>query len=278
MGKSLKIWVICSFIPMIVCVVHLLLNLYDKNESVTFELFGLAYIASVFFPLMTPLCRKKVLFHTSEVLCSVLIFCCTFVSMATLSALYVRTLNYSRMSMTESYKAVINDMKTYYPLSGWKGIDYEKINSEIYPMVEEAEKNNDYVLFSHALDRLTYLIPDGHVGYMPTQDSEQSAKLFDEMMKNNYYGFVMFTNDDGKTRAFAVDEESDAYKSGIHSGTVITEWDGKNITQALAETKDYIFYDNYAVKENEDFILPLCLSGIGGDETEVGFIDGSGNH
>lgn len=278
MGKSLKIWVICSFIPMIVCVVHLLLNLYDKNESVTFELFGLAYIASVFFPLMMPLCRKKVLFHVSAVLCSVLIFCCTFVSMATLSALYVRTLNYSRMSMTESYKAVINDMKTYYPLSEWKGIDYEKINSEIYPMVEEAEKNNDYVLFSHALDRLTYLIPDGHVGYMPTQDSEQSAKLFDEMMKNNYYGFVMFTNDDGKTRAFAVDEESDAYKSGIHSGTVITEWDGKNITQALAETKDYIFYDNYAVKENEDFILPLCLSGIGGDETEVGFIDGSGNH
>ena len=181
MGKSLKIWVICSFIPMIVCVVHLLLNLYDKNESVTFELFGLAYIASVFFPLMTPLCRKKVLFHVSAVLCSVLIFCCTFVSMATLSALYVRTLNYSRMSMTESYKAVINDMKTYYPLSEWKGIDYEKINSEIYPMVEEAEKNNDYVLFSHALDRLTYLIPDGHVGYMPTQDSEQSAKLFDEI-------------------------------------------------------------------------------------------------
>ena len=118
MGKSLKIWVICSFIPMIVCIVHLILNLYDKNESMTFELFGLAYIASVFFPLMTPLCRKKVLFHTSAVLCSVLIFCCTFVSMATISALYVRTLNYSRMSMTESYKAVIRDMKVYYPLFG----------------------------------------------------------------------------------------------------------------------------------------------------------------
>ena len=278
MGKSLKIWVICSFIPIVVCTVHLLLSLYDKNESVTFELFGMAYISSVFFPLMTPLCKKKILFHISAVLCSILIFCGTFISMATLGALYVRTVNYSRMSMTESYQSIIRDMKTYYPLNEWKEIDYSAIDAEVYPMVQEAEKNNDYFLFGQALDRLTYLIPDGHVGYIPTSDDEIAAKIFEQLTQHNYYGFIMFTNDDSKTRAFCVDEDSGAYQAGIRSGTVITAWNGKDIQQALAETTDYIFCDNYAIKENEDFILPLCLSGIGGDEIEVGFIDAEGNH
>ena len=50
MEKSLKIWVICSFIPVVICAVHLLFNLYDKNEAMTFELFGMAYIASLLFP------------------------------------------------------------------------------------------------------------------------------------------------------------------------------------------------------------------------------------
>lgn len=33
-------------------------------------------------------------------------------------------MNYSRMSMTDSYKAVIRDMKIYYPLNEWKKSDY----------------------------------------------------------------------------------------------------------------------------------------------------------
>ncbi len=278
MGKSLKAWVICSFIPITICIVHLLLNLYDRNENITFELFGMVYIASIFFPLMTPLCRKKILFHVGAVLCSLLIFCGTFISMATISSLHVRTMNYSRMSMTESYKSVIRDMKIYYPLTEWKEIDYSAIDAEVYPMVEEAEKNNDYALFSQALRRLTYLIPDGHVWYTDTLDDEGSVKLWEQFIQHNYYGFIMFTNDDGKTRAFNVNENSDAYKAGIRSGTVITEWNGKNITQAIAETTDYIFEENYAVKENEDFILPVCLSGIGEDEIEVGFIDSDGKN
>ena len=57
------------------------------------------------------------------------------ISMATISALYVRTMNYSRMSMTDSYKAVIRDMKIYYPLNEWKKSDYVIEHFEWYEKI-----------------------------------------------------------------------------------------------------------------------------------------------
>ena len=274
-GKSLKIWIICSFIPIVLCAVHLILNLYDMNQAVTFELFGLMYITALFFPLMTPLCKKKVLFHISAVVCALVIFCGSLISFAKISTLYVRTINYSHQSMTDSYRSVVSDLKKWYPLNEWKEIDYDAIDGEVYPMMEEAEKNNDYALYSKALNKLANSIPDGHVGSVATLNEQGLIKLMEEAQQD-YFGLVMFTTDDGKTRAFCVEEDGSAYKAGIRSGTVITHWAGKPISEALAEINDTFYRENYPISENEDFVKPICLSGTGGKEVEVGFIDKDG--
>lgn len=274
-GKSLKIWIVCSFIPLILCAVHLMLNLYDMNETVTFELFGSVYIAALFFPLMTPLCKKKVLFHISAVLCCLLIFFGSFFSFVNMASLFVRVMNFSHMSMTESYRSVISEMKKWYPLSDWKEIDYDAIDAEVYPMVEEAEKDNDYALYNKALNRLTYLSYDGHVGAIGTSNEEALVKLVEDV-QGDYYGLIMFTTDDGKTRAFCVEEGGSAYKAGIRSGTVITSWAGKPIKEALSEIHDTLYNANYPISENEDYVRPICLSGTGGKEVEVGFTDETG--
>ena len=177
--------------------------------------------------------------------------------------------------MTESYRSIIADMKKWYPLNEWKEIDYDAIDAEVFPMVQEAEKTNDYALYSQALAQLTRSIPDSHVVYTQTVEQEGSNKLWEASLQD-YYGLVLFTTDDGKTRAFGVDEQGSAYKAGIRSGTVITHWGGKPIAQALREVVDTVYQENYPVQENEDYLKPICLSGTGGQEVEVGFIDSAG--
>ena len=119
-GKRLTVWVICSFIPLVLCILHLLFHIYDGSENLTFELFASVYIVSVFFPLLVPLRNKKALFHISASIFGVIIFGGTLYSLLSLLFFTPAVRNFSQMSYTDSYRAAIQYMKEAYVLSEWK--------------------------------------------------------------------------------------------------------------------------------------------------------------
>ena len=113
---------------------------------------------------------------------------------------------------------------------------------------------------------------------MRITDDELSAKVA-ERLAGNDYGFSMIRKDDGKTVVILADEASEAYKSGIHNGVVITAWDGVPIDEAISKVKcipPVIFMCAYPVAENEEVVKPVYLAGKGGDSIKVSFIDESG--
>lgn len=274
-GKSLKIWTICSFIPLVLCIVHMLCHIYGNSLKMTFGMYITMYLTSLMFPLFVLFRNKKILFRIKAVLLSIVICLGTFYSLHFEYGTRPGLRNFSHQSYTQAYLSTIDCLKELYVNSDWKEIDYDAINAEVYPLVETAERENNKVKFLGAMKTLAYYLYDGHV-HADTNDydvDEQST----ELMCGNDYGFILFRLADGKTKVFDVEEDSEAYKKGIKSGTTVISWDNVPIDEAIENTKAINGFGlSFPVAENEDFLKPLFLAGKGGDTVKVGFIDENG--
>ena len=274
-GKNLKIWIICSFVPLVLCIVHLLFHIYGNSLETTFNMYLTMYLMSLLFPLFVLLRNKKILFRIKAVLLSIVIFLGTYYSLSFEIGRRPGIRNFSHQSYTQAYLSTIDCLKEIYVNSDWKAIDYDAINAEVYPLVETAERENDKVKFLAAMQTLAYYLYDGHV-HADTNDYEVDEQST-ELMCGNDYGFILFRLADGKTKAFDVDEDSEAYKNGIKSGTTVISWDNVPIDEAINNLKVINGFGlSFPVAENEDFLKPLFLAGKGGDTVKVGFIDENG--
>lgn len=274
-GKNLKIWIICSFVPLVLCIVHLLFHIYGNSLETTFNMYLTMYLMSLLFPLFVLLRNKKILFRIKAVLLSIVIFLGTYYSLSFEIGRRPGIRNFSHQSYTQAYLSTIDCLKEIYVNSDWKAIDYDAINAEVYPLVETAERENDKVKFLAAMQTLAYYLYDGHV-HVDTNDYEVDEQST-ELMCGNDYGFILFRLADGKTKAFDVDEDSEAYKNGIKSGTTVISWDNVPIDEAINNLKVINGFGlSFPVAENEDFLKPLFLAGKGGDTVKVGFIDENG--
>lgn len=193
--------------------------------------------------------------------------------------------NYTRMSYTQSFKKMLDTMKKEYCLSSWKKIDYDGLLKEYLPRVGEAEKNNDESAYAAVITEVTYRFYDSHVfAGLGDETNEEVMKR----LTGNDYGLSLMKLDDGKVIATFVegekgllyDEPHDITKLGIHDGTQIIAWDGKEINEAIAETECINTMIQFPVKSNEDFFRPAFLAGKGGETVDVTFIadDGSEKH
>ncbi len=272
--KNLTVWSICSLIPLIACGVHLALHIYDGTITTALSLYAAMYASSLLFPLLTALKKTKVVFHICAVVFGLSITAGVLYSHYKLCFFGADIINYSQMSYTDAYHHTIEHMKKTYVNADYKSIDFDAIDREVLPLVEKAEQEQDPVGLYTAMLKLQYLIPDGHV--MVMTDREELYTEAEKRTAGNDYGFILFTVADGKTEAFMVEKGSDAEKQGIHSGTVITAWDGQPVETALQNVTGEGLVDNYPVADNEEFFKPVALSGKGGDEIEVSFLADDG--
>ncbi|RMG86202.1 MAG: peptidase S41, partial [Chloroflexi bacterium] len=72
--------------------------------------------------------------------------------------------DFSDLSYTEAFDALVDLMSKEYAFTEFKGIDWDALREEFRPMFEEAEANNSNDDYKRALMRFTWAIPDGHVG------------------------------------------------------------------------------------------------------------------
>ena len=274
-GKKLITVVLC-LLPLIAALIHL--AIYGLQA---FWIFFYLYIEAL-IPLINLLPgRKKLPVAIKSVLSSLLaLVVCVLFLFDLLGSPIVH--NYTRMSYTQSFKKMLATMEKEYCLSSWKKIDYDGLLNEYLPRVEEAEKNNDESAYAAVVTEVTYRFYDYHV-YTALGDD-----IYEDVMNSltgNDYGLSMMKLDDGTVIAIFVedgngmlyDEPHDITKLGIHNGTQIVAWDGKEINEAIDETECINTIIQFSVKSNEDFFRPAFLAGKGGETVDVTFIDDNGS-
>lgn len=271
--KHKKFWLFMSALPLIVFIIFCGLNYIKGNAFLGYQRYaGLGVAALIIFIWgLAAYFRKSFAVYT--VISYILAFSCCIETLYVVLVIsdqpYVT--NFSHYGWTESFEKMIDELEQTYVLANWKEINFDKIRSDYIPKIEEAEKENDEVKYIMALYELRYDLYDGHIWIKAKNSGAENEAC--ERMTGNDYGFSMFRDNTGSILAVLTDKSGQAYKKGIHDGTVITKWDGIAIDDAVSKVKcidDEFIFSNV---ENEEIFKPVFLAGKGGDEISVTFID-----
>lgn len=180
-------------------------------------------------------------------------------------------------------------MKEHYVLDKEKDIDWNKLYSKYEPLFKEAEKLQDPVYDYELWQEFTGEFYDGHVQYVVKEEDEGLRAVVESY--GNDYGLSLIrlstgeyaaVNVEGYDNCYSINDEEDDYgfyriddeyhpadvsdkrltlkNAGLHNGSIITKWNGKDITEYYDAVKYYL--TQYPVKENEEFYLPMYVAGI----------------
>lgn len=182
--------------------------------------------------------------------------------------------DYSKLGWAESFSCMIDTMSESYVSRNYKNIDFEGLKARFVPMVEEAEENNDKKAFAKVLLEYQYEFYDSHIWFLQNSDILSQAE---EELVGNDYGLSMYQLSSGDTIAIMVEEDSQAEKAGIHNGTVIKEWNGVAVEEAMQDVRCLDYWYQFEVLENETLMKPIFLAGQGGETITVTFISDDGS-
>lgn len=122
--------------------------------------------------------------------------------------------DFSNLSYTEAFDAMLDKMRREYAFTEYKGIDWGAMDAEFRPRFEQAEADNDSLEYQRALHDFLWSIPDGHVsGPIIPQDIQAEF--------GGGTGLALRQLDDDRVLAVYVGEESPAERAGIELGAEI---------------------------------------------------------
>ncbi|MBC7810973.1 MAG: PDZ domain-containing protein [Burkholderiales bacterium] len=135
--------------------------------------------------------------------------------------------DFSGMSYTDAFDAMIDKMRHEYAFTEYKDIDWDAMIDEFRPRFAEAEANNDAYTYLQALRDFSYAIPDGHV--------RVPLVLVDDFQRETGggLGIALRTLDDERVIVSFVTPGSAAEQSGIQRGTEIIAFDGTPIDDVI---------------------------------------------
>lgn len=199
--------------------------------------------------------------------------------------------SYHRQGYYADFEKAFNTMKEHYVLDKEKGIDWDALYAKYDPLFKEVDKTQNHVKCYQVWQQFTGEFYDGHVSYVGNSDG-----LFVDSLCRSYgndYGLSLARlstgefvaiNVEGYDNSYSVDgkvkddvgfdtvkhvfkcEDADKLtlkNAGIKNGTIITKWNGKPIDEYYDDVKYYM--EQYPVRENEEFYLPIYVAGIGRD-------------
>ncbi|MBN1122563.1 MAG: PDZ domain-containing protein [Anaerolineae bacterium] len=137
--------------------------------------------------------------------------------------------DFSSMSYTDAFDAMVDKMSKEYAFTEYKGIDWNALHNEFYPRFEEAERSGDYLTYMRALRDFIWQIPDTHVsGGFVVED------FWD--LKGGALGFNIRETDDDHTYVTTMLDGSPADNAGIKIGAEIFSFDGTPISDVVSAT------------------------------------------
>ncbi len=213
---------------------------------------------------------------------------------------------YNRVDYLKDFENGFESMKEHYILAKEKEIDWDELYAKYEPIFREVNQTQDHVKNYQAWQMFTGEFYDGHVGYLPENDSHMKDAV--TRSYGNDFGLSLMKLSSGEFVAVNVEGCGNSYSilsddkddmgiytlrdkympagaenarltlkdAGIKNGTVITKWNGKPVDEYFDEVTYYMM--QYPVRENEEFYLPMYVAGIGKDmEYGETFIPGKKN-
>jgi len=142
--------------------------------------------------------------------------------------------DYTSLSFTEAFDALIDQMRREYSFTEYKGVDWDALYAEFAPRVAEAEANDDAAAFQFAIRDFTWSIPDGHIGAdLPLTNDEFFLNT------DGGVGMAIRETDDGRVIVHYLTEGDPAQEAGIELGAEIISWNGVAILEALPTVVTY---------------------------------------
>jgi len=139
--------------------------------------------------------------------------------------------DFSDLSFTEAFDAMIDKMRREYAFTEFKGIDWDAKIAEFRPRFEEAEANNDPTAYLIALRDFTWSIPDGHV-------SGPFRSIIDQFQFETGGGLGMAIRelDDGRVIVNFLTPGGPAEHIGIELGAEIVALNNQPIGELISNT------------------------------------------
>ena len=264
--KKIRLWRLLCLVPLVISAVHAFIYLTG------FPLFVIGhfplYVIALSALLPIPFAKRKIGYKITSAITGIVTCAFGFYYLG-MSPNYF---NHSRESYTESFHSLVQDMDKHYILKEWKEVDFAALEDKYMPLVREAEQTQDRGKFTEAVMAFCCELHDGHVPVVTDDEGMIRFASYTMSYKPHEYGLAMVQLDNGDVIAVCTTE--DVQKLGIGDGTVITEWNGKDILTACEEDVPDL---GMPVKENADRVAAMVLSGVGGDTAEVSFIDKDGS-
>ncbi len=133
--------------------------------------------------------------------------------------------DYSALSYTEAFDQFVDTLSKEYAFTEFKGLDWDQIRADLRPKFEEAEANEDALLYRQALRDLARSIPDGHISGPFIRE-----EFFEET--GGGLGFAVRELDDGRTIINYLTPGGPADEAGIELRAEIVAIDGVPIAEA----------------------------------------------
>lgn len=134
--------------------------------------------------------------------------------------------DFSQMSYSEAFDAMIEKMRKEYAFTEYKAIDWDAKIEEFRPRFVEAEENDDAYAYLTALREFSWSIPDGHVSGPSMIEDFQLATA-------GGVGLAVRDVDDGRTIVNFVTPGGPAEEAGIELGAEIVTVNGMPVDDAI---------------------------------------------
>ena len=140
--------------------------------------------------------------------------------------------DFSDMSYTEAFDAMLEKMRTEYAFTEYKRIDWDALAEQFRPRFEDAQRRNNKQEYLLALRDFLWSIPDGHVGMMDFSVLSDQAQM--ELIGG--LGMAIQELEDGRIIVIYILEGGPADEAGIEFGAEILEINRVPIREVINET------------------------------------------
>ncbi|MFF2483778.1 S41 family peptidase [Paenibacillus sp. NPDC058071] len=155
--------------------------------------------------------------------------------------------DWSDLSYAEAFVRLNERFADEYPFGEWKKIDWGLMRSKYEPIFEQADRENDKVLYYKTLRDYLFSLRDGHVR-IANEKLYAGNPIFKEEVGGGF-GLSTLQLDDGRVMVTLVLKDSSAERSGIRLGAEILKWDGMEAKNAYNST---VWTDSPPTNQNEN--------------------------
>lgn len=135
--------------------------------------------------------------------------------------------DFSGLTWTGAFRALLGKMAGEYAFTQWKGIDFVALRDDYLPRVRSAQQRGDRRAYYLTLRDFFHEFRDGHVSLKPQDD----AVL--QNMAGGGFGLTVAPLDDGGVSVTWTQPRGPARRAGIRPDARILNWDGVAVRRAL---------------------------------------------